>query len=140
MNTVNFDDEKFINTEIYNNFKKANPGKGYLSVRAYAARQAIPISGVKVIVSKQLGNTKVIFFEGLTDNSGVINQIALPAPESNIDDLVVPKVSIYDVEALYDKSNIDLLFKVNMYANVQVIQNINIVPEMRLFGGTIYGN
>jgi len=140
LNIVNFNDADFTNTKEYKDFVKQNPSKGYLSIRAYAANQAVPISGLRVIVSQNFGNTKVIFFQGTTDNSGTINQIALPAPESGNNDLVAPRVAKYDIEALYDKSNIDLFFKINIYSNIQVVQDINIVPEIRLFGGNIYGN
>ena len=52
MNTYNYIDESFTNTKSYQDFIKENPTEGYLKIRAYAASQAIPISGLNIIVSK----------------------------------------------------------------------------------------
>ena len=52
MNTYNFNDASFKNTSSYQNFISANPSEGYLKVRASAASQALPISGLKIVVSK----------------------------------------------------------------------------------------
>ena len=138
MDIVDFYDEKFMQSDAYKNFVVKNPGVGYLNIRAYAANQAIPISGLKIIVSQEIEGLKVIFFEGFTDSSGTINKIGLPAPLVNENDLEAPKVSKYDIEAIYDKNKVDLLFKINIYPNILVIQNINIVPDVRL-GDDIYG-
>ena len=135
MNTYNINNEIFINSEEYQNFLKDNPSRGYLNIRAYAASQAIPISGLKVVVSTDIGNDKVIFFEGSTNTSGVIGGIALPAPRLNLNDLDAPNKTEYDVEATYIPDNIVRKYKVNMYENVSVIQNINIVPDTTLQGG-----
>lgn len=124
-------DESFVNTEEYRKFRENNPVYGTLRVRAYAASQAIPISGVKVVVSSVVGNSNVIFFEGFTNESGVIDGISLPAPRLNGDNLYVPNKITYDVKATYFPDNINLVYKVNIYENVFVIQNINIVPEMK---------
>ena len=140
MNIVDYNDKKFLESEAFKEFIKNNPSKGYLNIRAYAANQAIPVSGLKVIVSKDIDNNKVIFYEGLTDNSGLINSISLPAPSINKDDTLIPNVIKYDVEAKYEKDNIDLFFKINIYSNINVYQNINIVPDIRLWNGGIYGN
>lgn len=134
MDIYNFDDEKYINTKSYNNFIKENPEITYLDVRTSAASEAIPISGVRIVVSKIIDNNKIVFYDGLTDSSGAINNIKLPAPKLIIDDLEVPKGIIYDLEAIYEKDNIDRFYKILMYPNVHVLQNINIVPNMMVFG------
>ena len=88
MNTYNFNDASFKNTSSYQNFISANPSEGYLKVRASAASQALPISGLKIVVSKIIDGNKVIFFEGTTDSSGVIEKITLPAPKLNTDNFL----------------------------------------------------
>ena len=77
MDIVSINDKDYVNTDSYKSFMKSNNGYGYLRIRASAASQAIPISGVKVIVSKMIDNKKVVFFEGETDTSGMIMQIEI---------------------------------------------------------------
>ena len=131
MNIINFNDQNFINTEIYKDFINKNKGNGFLNIRAYAASEAIPISGLNITVSKEIGNYKVIFFEGSTDSSGIINNITLPTPLLLNDD-EIPLSQDYDIVAQYE--NQKLVFKVLIYTNIQVNQNINIVPQIRLDG------
>ena len=128
MNNVNINDESFKNTEVYKDFIKNNSGSGNLLIRAYAANEAIPISNLRVIVSLQIDNTNAVFFDGVTDNSGMIPRLKLPAPTYNTDNLVAPSFTTYDVKATYKDS--EFLYKVNIYDNICVIQNINVVPEI----------
>ena len=129
MNTYNVNDQSFINSEIYQKFLSENSSRGYLNIRAYAASQAIPISGLRVVVSTTIDNNKVIFFEGSTNSSGIIGGISLPAPKLDPNNLDAPNKTTYEIQATYTPDNITQIYKVNMYENVSVIQNINIVPE-----------
>jgi hypothetical protein len=129
LNTYNVNDQNFINSEIYQKFLSENTSRGYLNIRAYAANQAIPISGLRVVVSTIIDNNKVIFFEGSTNSSGIIGGISLPAPKLDPNNLDAPNKTTYEIQATYTPDNITQIYKVNMYENVSVIQNINIVPE-----------
>ena len=135
MNNVNLND--FIGTESYKRFITLNPGEGYLRIRAYAASGAVPISNVKVVVSKDINNNKVIFFEGFTNNSGTIEQIELPAPKLDPNDLDIPNKITYDINVTYNPDNISNIFKINIYEKIRVIQNISIVPNLKVSKGDI---
>ena len=117
-----------MNNDIYKKFIKENPGSGNLRIRAYAANGAVPISNLKIIVSKTIDGNKIKFFEGVTNESGIISRIVLPAPITNPDNLISPNSTTYDITASYN--NIDLLYKINMYDDVCVVQNISVVPDM----------
>ena len=130
MNSYNVNDKEFINSDMYKNFLMNNPSEGSLRVRAYAANQAIPISGLRVVISKEIDNNNVIFFDGYTNDSGLIDRVKLPTPSIDSNNLDAPKGIIYDITATYVPENINLYYKVNMYENVCVVQNINIVPSM----------
>ena len=134
MNIYNVNDETFMNSSLYKEFMRNNPGRGTLRIRAYAANQAVPVSGVKVIVSTLIDSSKVVFYEGFTNDSGIIDGIILPAPKLDDDNLNVPRMVVYDIDAIYDKNNVKLFYKINMYENVFVVQNINIA-----FGSVING-
>lgn len=116
--------------EIYQKFLKDNPGSGRLRIRAYAANGAVPISNLKVVVTKDIDNNKITFFEGATNESGIIDGITLPAPITNPNNLISPNYTTYDITATYN--NIDLLYKVNMFDDVMVVQNISVVPDIGL--------
>jgi len=130
MNTYNFDDPIFRESQLYQNFIDENPSNGYLRIRAYAASQAIPISGLRIIVSKTVDDNKIIFFNGVTNNSGVIERITLPTPRIGDDNQMIPKNITYDIEAIYEPDNIQRVYYVNMYENVYAVQNINVVPSI----------
>ena len=126
--TYNFTDSNFINSSIYQNFLEENPVYGYLKIRAYTAGGAVPIEGLKVTVSKNIDENKIIFFEGTTNDSGVIDTIQLPAPRINGENLNAPNRTKYDITATYN--NITYTYIVNIFENIYVIQNINITPSM----------
>lgn len=134
MNTYNYNDENFKNTETYKNFIVSNNGEGYLKIRAYAASGALPISDLKIVVSKNIDNSNVIFYEGKTNSSGIIEKIVLPAPKQNTNDLVIPSSITYDIKATYEKDNTTNSYQINIYDNIYVVQTINIVPTMSVMG------
>ncbi len=135
MKTYNFSDEAYKNTPSYQNFISANPSSGYLKIRASAASGALPISNLRVIVSKVIDDNKVIFFEGMTDNSGVIQRIILPAPALDPNNLDAPKSTDYEINAIYPNNNLNEVYKVNIYENIYVIQTINVVPTLNVVAG-----
>ena len=130
MNTYNINDKEFQKTETYKKYIEENPTFGNLRIRSYAAGGAIPISNLKIIVRKIIDNNNIIFFEGITDNSGLIERIKLPTPKQNPNNLDVPNETTYDIIATYEKENLNLNYQVKMYEGVCVIQNINIVPSL----------
>lgn len=125
--------DSIINTKEYQNFINNNPGKGNLKVRAYAASEALPVSGLKIEVSTMIDNKKVLFFEGITDSSGMIETISLPAPKLNINNLEIPNTTKYEIDAFFEDSS-KRIFYVDMYDGICVVQNINYVT------GVNYGN
>ena len=129
MNTYNINDENFKNTEVYRSFINDNPVNGYLKIRAYSASGAIPVRGLKITVSTEYEGNTIIFFDGFTDTSGVIEKITLPAPRLNSDNMDIPSRTTYDINATYPPNLVDLKYQVNIYEDVFVIQNINIVPD-----------
>jgi len=142
MNTYNFNDSLYKETESYKNFINDNPTTANLNIRTSAANSAIPISGVRIIVSKEIDNNKIIFFDGETDESGMINNIKLPTPRVVSDDLEAPNGTTYNIEAIYVEDNIDKNYKILMYPDICVVQNINIVPTMMVASWSVdeYGS
>ena len=127
MNNVNITDSNFISTIVYKKFMIENTGRGLLNIRASFANQALPITNLKVVVSKEIENYNVIFYEGVTNISGLIEKISLPTPPKENDDLIAPKNTTYKITTLYN--NREYTYVVNMYDGICVVQNINIVPS-----------
>lgn len=128
---ISLNDKEFLNSNSYIEFLNENPGIGYLNIRAYSANQAIPVKGVKILVNKKINGYNVNFFEGYTNESGVIEGINLPAPKIDSNDLIIPKSSSYEVIATTNDTN--LIFNIRVYDKLIVIQNISVVPKK---GGT----
>ena len=127
MNNVNITDSNFISTIVYKKFMIENTGRGILNIRASFANQALPITNLKVVVSKEIENYNVIFYEGVTNISGLIEKISLPTPPKENDYLIAPKNTTYKITTLYN--NREYTYVVNMYDGICVVQNINIVPS-----------
>jgi hypothetical protein len=119
--------EEFMKSSEYVDFIKKNPGTGNLKIRAYSASEAIPVVGLNIIVSSIISGKKIIFYNGITDASGMIPTIKLPCP-SLLDNLEIPNTVKYDIEVVGGNT-----FSVNMYDGVCVVQNINYI-------GDVYGN
>ena len=66
--------------EVYQQFLKDNPSTGILKVQIFMAEQAIPIPNVNITIEKEVSKIELNFFEGITDESGIISNIILPAP------------------------------------------------------------
>jgi len=128
----NINDKDYANSKTYQDFLRSNPALGYLRIRAYAASQAVPISGLEIVVTTKINNDDVIFFDGYTNDSGIIDNISLPAPRIKTNNLEAPKYLTYYVTAIY--GNIKQIYKINIYENISVVQNINITPELQVGG------
>ena len=120
---INFSD---LDKNLYNNFLLANPTTSSLNIRTSSANLAIPVSGVRITVSKEIEGNMVIFYTGITDSSGVINNISLPTPSVSSNDLEVPLGTDYDIEASIGGFN--KKYNVIMYPNICSTLNINIIP------------
>ena len=117
----------FVNSSTFQNFLRENPESGTLKIRAFAASQAVPIKGLRVVVSKVIDDDNVIFFDGLTNESGIIENIVLPAPKLNSDNMNVPNRTTYDITATYIPDNIVQLYIImrNRGDNIKVLGNVN---------------
>ena len=68
--------EEFKNTDLYEDFILENSDAGNLKVQVFTAYAAIPIPDTKIVVYKDIEEYRVIFFQGVTDSSGIISGIS----------------------------------------------------------------
>lgn len=129
-----------VNNQTYTEFIKNNPGMGTLKIRATSASEALPIKDVNIVVSKQIGNDTYIFFEGKTDESGMINNIKLPTPVRITDNLDEPKFTSYKIRAEYSRDKFDKTYEISLCCGSGLIQYINITPIVNMEVGNSSGN
>ena len=132
MNTYYLNDKEFQRKDLYKDFLTENSSTGMLKIRAYAASEAIPVEGIKVEISTIFNNNRIIVYEGITDESGTIEKILLPAPELNSDNLESPPKTAYQILAIYEKYNMEKTYMIVIFEGVCVIQNINVKPSMNM--------
>ena len=121
-----YDSEEFKNTGIYKNFTNINQGSGILKVEASVASGAYPLEGVNIKVYKDFGNDRVIFYEGVTNSSGIIDNIILPTKEleKEINEVSDIDFTTYDLEASYSKYDLEKMYDVSIFDDIKVIQPI----------------
>lgn len=141
MNLLNYED--FKKTDDYSKFSKENPDIGYLKVLAFAAYQALPIPNAEILITRDINNQRVVFFQGYTDNSGTITDIELPAPLTvkNVDTPEqIPQYTVYDLTAIHEGYETIKKYKIGMFGGVRVIQYIKMNPQVDLKGVDQNGN
>ena len=121
-----FDSEEFKNSSIYESFINNNSGKGVLKIEASTASEAYPLKDVEIIISKEFGDNKIVFYKGTTNDSGIIDGIILPTKkiDKEINDVSDIVFTTYDLIARYPKYNLEKEYDVTIFDNIKVIQPI----------------
>ena len=130
MEFITFDEFKSL--EIYNDFMKKNPDKGFLKVQITTTNGLLPVEGVRVRIYKDIGEYNVLFFDGLSDSSGIIDNIILPAPRAlSFTSLNVPEYSIYGM--LLEKDGFkNKSINISVFSNIKVLQSVLIEKEISI--------
>jgi len=64
----------------YDQFLRRSTGEGTLKIQTSRAQGALPTAGVRISVITRFSDARVLFFDGVTDEDGLITNILLPAP------------------------------------------------------------
>lgn len=119
-----------MNNEIYEQFLKDNPEVGILKVQIFMAEQAIPIANVNIIIEKEISNETINFYEGITDESGIVANINLPAPIiKNYDE---PEYVSYKLIVTHPNYIGPTIFTIPIYSGQKMIQYITLVPKGKI--------
>lgn len=118
--------EEYFNSEKNADYLKNNPGSGLLRIQVYTANQAFPLEDVEVKVYKEIDGKRVIFFNGVTDSSGIIDNINLPTKEvkKEVESASDIMSTDYIIEAKYPKTGVAQDYIVSIYDDLKVIQPI----------------
>lgn len=115
--------------ETYQEFLDRDKEYGLLKIQAFTARQALPISGVKVTVSKKFSDMDKVFFEGETDSSGIIDNIKLPTTAKSLSESpedVLP-YSIYDFKSSHPQYQTENADQIQIFPNIKSIQPVTVI-------------
>ncbi len=134
--------EEFQETKTYQEFIKLNPSVGHLKVQVFTAYQAINIPGTEILLTKDFGEDKVVFFRGYTDSSGIVDNIPLPAPAGDYDpvNFQVPGYTIYNLTAIHEGFEAIKKYEISMFGDIKILQYIKMIPEVTLEEGDTGGN
>lgn len=134
--------EDFKKTGEYQRFIEENPDIGFLKVQVFTAYGAIPIADAEVLITQDIGEYKVVFFQGRTDSSGIISDIKLPAPMAdnvpNPD--VLLKYTIYNLSVIHTGYETIKQYSIGMFGGVRILQYVKMSPEVSLNGEVQNGN
>lgn len=112
--------------KIYEEYLKENPENGILKVQVFMAEQAIPLANVNILIEKEVENETLNFYDGVTDESGIIENITLPAPR--IDNADVPSYATYILIVNHPKYQGPTTFNVPIYSGQKMIQYVSLTP------------
>ena len=113
------------NNELFQKFLSFNRGVGTLMIRANTAREALPVSNLNIIITTIYEGKSLTIFEGYTDESGMIQNLSLPAPKIDNNNLIVPIATTYMIKASLN-SRFEQSYFVNIYDGISVLQNISV--------------
>lgn len=111
----------------YAQFLQQNPYKGYLKVQAFRGDQTYPVPGVVVTVSREFADGKRVFFEGVTDENGILDGIDLPAAPRG--ESLVPDDPL--TTAVYDLSARHPLYR-DVDVPIEIYEGITAIQPLRL--------
>lgn len=129
--------EEFKNTDLYEDFIKENDDVGNLKVQVFTAYGAIPVSDTNIVVYKDIEEYRIIFFQGVTDSSGIISDIVLPAPKMVTSNEETPIYTIYNMTAFNTGYETLKNFSIGMLGGVNVIQYVKMLPDINALEGEV---
>lgn len=129
MKNITFDEFKKL--DEYQDFEKENPSFGFLKVQVFTADQAILLPDVEIFVTREYGDYNITFFKGVTDSSGIVDNIELPSPagDYNIETQEIPKYALYDISACCERLNTIKKYKVEIFSGVKIVQYVKMNKE-----------
>lgn len=121
-------------------FLKANPRQGSLRFRTYTARNALPVEGTSISVTKIIGGKRHIFYELVTDISGQTEEVNLPAPSSELSQEPssgVQPYSLYDADIRAKGYAPVSISDLTVFEGIMSIQRAALVPSAGVKPGEV---
>lgn len=117
--------------ENYEEFLKRNTKTGTLKIQAFNIINVIPIPRVKITVTKDFTDGNKMFFQGETDQNGIIDNIELPAPDKKLS--IFPSdeapFETYDIIAETPNFIKEKYVQSPIFDGIQSVQNARLSPK-----------
>lgn len=122
--------ENMQRQEDWMNFEARNTSNGFLKVQVYSARGAFPLKDARVVISKEFDNQQKIFYEMVTDESGITEPVSLPAPDASHSFVVdgMRPYENYNIEVSKDGFQTSLREGLPIFPGVVSLQPIQLRP------------
>ncbi len=116
--------------ETYESFLADNPQIGELRIQASTGGRAVPIAGAEITVSREFADGTKVFATGITDGSGILDGIRLPAPDksrSQSPDTGKPTFAAYTVTVSHPQFQTQVFTRVPVFEGIKSIQPVRFV-------------
>lgn len=122
--------ENMQRQEDWMNFEARNTSNGFLKVQVYSAQGAFPLKDARVVISKEFDNQQKIFYEMVTDESGITEPVSLPAPDASHSFVVdgMRPYENYNIEVSKDGFQTSLREGLPIFPGVVSLQPIQLRP------------
>lgn len=123
-------------------FEANNTGGGTLEFRVFAAREALPIEGAKIVVTTRVNGKDHEMFSAVTDSSVETGLQTLPAPSMELSqhsDNRVQPYALYDATVEKEGFAKVILRDIPIFDGVHSIQRVAMMPEAELAGADSSG-
>lgn len=123
--------DEFKTKPEYQDFLNKNSDIGSLKINVYTAGGVIPLSKTHILITKRIGNYNVLFYNGVTNVLGVVDNIVLPTPPRVTNNTDIPEYTLYEINALHLGYEDIKQYTIAMFGNTKVIQYIRLAPEVK---------
>ncbi len=112
-------------------FKAENTGEGTMKIQAFTGRESFPIVNARAVISKDFTEGTHVFYDEMTDISGIIDPMRLSAPPSENAKRTneAPVLSTYTVKVTHPYYITTVYKNVPVFDGVMSIQPVNMVPK-----------
>ncbi|MDD6174528.1 MAG: hypothetical protein PUC59_02025 [Firmicutes bacterium] len=118
----------------YRDFLKSHPANGSLKVQVYTARGALPVEKAEVEIAKLFSGNARILYQGTTDSSGILEDIALPAlpaSYSQSPDTAAQSGTDYQVSVFHPSFREKTAMKVTIFDQILTILPVSLRPQQQ---------
>ena len=100
-----------------------------MKVNVYTAGEVVPLSNTNILIMKMIGNYNVLFYNGITDKDGMIEEVILPSPPRVLNNYDIPLSTNYELSAIHLGYEDIKQYSINIYGNTKVIQYVRLIPS-----------